>query len=644
MHAAELALHFGAAVAAAPEEALRYSMRAGEDAARRLAFGEACTHYERALAAVEAASEGDGGTRLELLLRLADARNRAGHASPALAAYRDAIQVARRLDDASGLARAAIGIHGLGWRTSHAESIAHLQEAVVALPEPPSVLRARVLASLARDLHHSRHEHDWERAPVLAEEAVACARAVDDPDTVAFCLLALHDARWRPGTAGQRLPVVEEMSAAGHAAGDPEMVAQATLLRATALIELGDPRGILDLEAYCGMAEELGHARAQYAALSRRATVALLAGRLGEAEERAEEAFALGRSIGEPDAAGVHETLLWATRRVGGTRRAWAFSLDSDPWPGVPLPEAVVRIAQGDLDAARGLLTRLRLEDLLQTYDLEVFAFAAEAVAAAGSAEQQAGLHQMLAPYAGSHIVVGGCASYFGAVDHHLGLLARSLGRLADARRHFESATALHEELGAPAWQALSRAEADACVRHEAATEGVFRRHGDVWTISYRGEQSHVSDVKGLRDLALLLGRPDRSVHSVELHTGRPFHTGADAVLDEAAKAAYRRRLAELDADIDEAEAHHDPHRAERAQAEHRALVAELSAAVGLGGRDRRLGDDKERARKAVAARIRDAIDRIERVDPTFAEHLRGSVQTGTWCTYAPSEPMRWRV
>lgn len=402
VHPAELALHFAAAAPAAPEEARRYGMRAGEDAAARLAFEEACAHYERALAALDLDPRADGAARLELLVRLGEVRNRAGHASTALAAYRDAMRVARRLGDASGLARSAIGIHGLGWRTSHAESIARLEEAARALPEHPSVLRARVLACLARDLHHSRHEPDWERATALAEQAVAVARHVDDVHTLAFCLFALHDARWRPGTAARRLPVIDEMSSAGHAAGDLEMVAQATLLRATARIELGDPQGVADLESYCRMAEDLGHARARYAALSRRATVALLAGRIEEAEERADEAFALGRSIGEPDAEGVHETLLWAARRVGSTRPAGTYSLDSDPWPGLPLAESVVRLAQGDVDAARRVLTRLRLEDLPRTYDLEVFAFAAEAVAAAGSAEQQAKLHQMLRPHAGT--------------------------------------------------------------------------------------------------------------------------------------------------------------------------------------------------------------------------------------------------
>ena len=72
--------------------------------------------------------------------------------------------------------------------------------------------------------------------------------------------------------------------------------------------------------------------------------------------------------------------------------------------------------------------------------------------------------------------------------------------------------------------------------------------------------------------------------------SSHPPTGGADPVLDDRARAAYRARLAELDAGIDQADADHDPHRADRANAEREALLQELSSAVGLGGRPRRRG------------------------------------------------------
>ena len=103
-------------------------------------------------------------------------------------------------------------------------------------------------------------------------------------------------------------------------------------------------------------------------------------------------------------------------------------------------------------------------------------------------------------------------------------------------------------------------------------------------------------------------------------------------------------RLADLDEDIAEAESWNDPERAARARAERDALLHELAAAAGPAGQPRLLGDQSERARKAVTARIRDIIGRIEQVHPALACHLRESITTGTRCCYSPPTPVTWRL
>jgi hypothetical protein len=55
----------------------------------------------------------------------------------------------------------------------------------------------------------------------------------------------------------------------------------------------------------------------------------------------------------------------------------------------------------------------------------------------------------------------------------------------------------------------------------------------------------------------------------------------AGVLLDARAKAAYRARLAELRAELAEAEGFNDPARAARARQELEFLVAELARAVG---------------------------------------------------------------
>lgn len=83
--------------------------------------------------------------------------------------------------------------------------------------------------------------------------------------------------------------------------------------------------------------------------------------------------------------------------------------------------------------------------------------------------------------------------------------------------------------------------------------------------------------------------------------------------------------------------------RAESARDERDFLVRELTAA-GLAGRSRRLGDEAEKARKTVTARIRHTIGRITRAHPELGDHLAACVRTGMRCGYHPRTPMTWQT
>lgn len=105
-----------------------------------------------------------------------------------------------------------------------------------------------------------------------------------------------------------------------------------------------------------------------------------------------------------------------------------------------------------------------------------------------------------------------------------------------------------------------------------------------------------------------------------------------------------KARLAELDADADEADAAHDGERAARARVERDELIDSLTRAVGLGGRARRLDDPAEKARKTVTARVRNSIRRLDATLPGLATHLDRSVDTGLWCVYRPERPTPWHL
>ena len=120
----------------------------------------------------------------------------------------------------------------------------------------------------------------------------------------------------------------------------------------------------------------------------------------------------------------------------------------------------------------------------------------------------------------------------------------------------------------------------------------------------------------------------------------------AGPALDSQAKAEYRSRLEDLRAEIEEAEAFNDPERAARAREEMDFIAHELSAAVGLGGRDRRVASAAERARVNVTRALRREIRRIADEDAGLGRELETTVRTGTFCAYEPDprRPVAWDV
>jgi hypothetical protein len=137
--------------------------------------------------------------------------------------------------------------------------------------------------------------------------------------------------------------------------------------------------------------------------------------------------------------------------------------------------------------------------------------------------------------------------------------------------------------------------------------------------------------VEGIRE-----GEPGLSVTRLE-------DTGA--ILDARAKDAYRRRLAEIEEDIQTARAAGDIEREAQADAEREFLIRELSGAIGLGGRDRRTGSASERARASVTRALRSALTRIRAQNSRLGEHLDQCIRTGTYCAYLPDPrvPIAWK-
>lgn len=191
----------------------------------------------------------------------------------------------------------------------------------------------------------------------------------------------------------------------------------------------------------------------------------------------------------------------------------------------------------------------------------------------------------------------------------------------------------------------------------------VFRAEGDTRTIRFDGTQVLLRDLKGMRYLAQLLREPGREFHVLDLSSREagqpagtrppdteslPVRTTSDTgpLIDDEARNAYRRRLHEIEDDLDEATRNGDVDRAALAKADRDYLVTELSRAVGLGGRSRTTGSTSERARAAVTRAVRYALRRIAEHHPGLADHLEHTIRTGTYCSYDPDprHPPRWET
>jgi hypothetical protein len=206
----------------------------------------------------------------------------------------------------------------------------------------------------------------------------------------------------------------------------------------------------------------------------------------------------------------------------------------------------------------------------------------------------------------------------------------------------------------------------------EAAPEAastVFCREGEYWTVRYDGSVARLKDAKGLRYVARLLAHPGREFYAADLEedgrqvhrpaasaacaragagelTVRPDLGDAGPLLDARAKAAYKARLDELAAELEEAECCNDPGRAATARQEQEFLVRELARAVGLGGRDRRAASHAERARLNVTRAIRAAMANLARANPSLGRHLAAAIRTGRYCSYTPDPraPITWEL
>ena len=486
-HLDELAYHFCRAVPGGdPDVAFDYATRAAERAMRLLAHEDAAEHYGRALQMFElheAPADEPGraereGRRYELLMALGDAQAKAGDWLSAQRSYQEAAAAARALrtsigaDEAAAmLARAAVGLPGAVVEAGVVDwaLVGLLEEALAVLGDEDSRPRARALARLAAELYFTDAP---ERRAALSREALAVARRVGDPATLAYVLEASHLALWGPENVEERLAITAELSRLADELRDPDLTLLGHAWRIPDLLERGDIRAAdAEIAEHARLARELRRPFHLWNVAMWGAMRALLDGRFADAQARSGEMLAIMRQIRDPDGEmffALQAMTLW--REQGRLDQlgelAAAFQGHAERLPSVPLIRCLLADLYAELGRvaeARAELERLAADDFASLPRdlawLASLALLADACSTLGDARPAATLYGLLLPYAARITYFGHGLACWGSTSRPLGRLAATLGRHEEAVRHFEDAVARHAEMGARPLLARTRYE-----------------------------------------------------------------------------------------------------------------------------------------------------------------------------------------
>ena len=574
-----------------------------------------------------------------------------------------ALLAARQAGDAELITSAAVSLP-LGQRFgAHPGQVpALLYEAYAQATEAPR--RCRLAAALARAWVYGGYP---ERSRDFAREATDLASGTGDPRLVADALDAALLANWGPDCFAERLSLAARLEEVAAHLTEPELRLTACLWRLTTAWECLDVVAVQrQLRALDRLAEESGSARIAYFAAARQAMHTVVTADLATADLAIARAAGLGGAAAEPDLEAVTHSLAAARARRAGDSAALlseaaAFAAygAAEGVPSVTAEAAVLWLEGGEPGRALELLRQLAggglasvprdVDFLLTTVSLVQVAAALcreDAVAAEIAAEGV----RLLEPYAGRAVLNAGAVTFHGVVEEYLFRACAALGEPSAASWR-NQASASYQRLGAACW--LPRLDTQPggqpARRPPAAAVVHLRPDGAGWLVGYDGATFALPDLKGLRYLRELARRPGADVAALDLAAAGQggavlAESPAGEVADARALAAYRRRLRDIDAELDEARDWADEARVTRLGLEREALLREVGAATGLAGRRRRFGSADERARVAVRKAISAALARVAQQDAALARLFRDTVRTGAACRYDPdpARPVTW--
>jgi DNA-binding SARP family transcriptional activator len=463
---AELAHDFGAAASiGSAVKAIGYERLAGRHALAEVAPELAARHFRNALELLDRLRPEDRTLRCELLLDLAAAHDRAGDHASRDERFAAAADAARRLGSVELFLRAALGYGGVlpAALRPDLRAQALLEEAIARLGEEDNAARAMILARLAHWLHYAR---PYPERLALSDRSVAIARDTGDKRTLATVLLHRCWTLDGPGDAGDALRAAEQILDIGAGSAEPELTLAGLRIKLTAQFRKGEHSAAVRTALVMKqLAERLRHPEGIRLAAMWDIVIASTEGNFGYAEETAGD---LGRRllrIGHPQAQilAVAQTFSWRWLQGRAAEYVPVFeklSASQPTEPAWPAATAWCLAETGARDRAADLLHRLKPASAVaadRNYQWwAVMVGFSGAVDLVGDRQWAEVLFDLIAPYAGSNCSLG-VASFLGAADHWLGVLAGVSGRYTVAIQHLEAALARHRDMGSRPWTALTQ-------------------------------------------------------------------------------------------------------------------------------------------------------------------------------------------
>ena len=463
----DLAFHYGAAAADGDvTKAVEWSTIAGRDASERLAFSEALTHLESALALRQRAGLGTDAEECDLLIEL-------GHAQWALGDPRgrttllDAARLANELGDAARAARALLadsrGMPATIGATDD-ERVHAIEVTLEAMGDEETIERALLTSELALALDYAPGSYERRRA--LVEDAVAMARGLSSPRTLAACLHNYWLSIWAPGTIDQRHRAYEELDQLGAVIDDPVWHALAQPRRIVHAVECCDiDRAWRLADAFDTMAEDLGLPLVKWMAGFHRAGLLEVGGDLEGAQKVADEALIHGQAAGQPDAPLFHSVQIGMVQLWHDDYEVLVETLEvvHQVFPDVPgLPSFLALMLQraGRTDDAMAVVSDMLRAPGEMARDgtlLTGWTALADLVNLSGATDHAPALLEVLRP--NSSTIVGNGVNWNESVAVRVGQLEALLGEWSRAETSFDLADDIARRMRAPLWQAIAATE-----------------------------------------------------------------------------------------------------------------------------------------------------------------------------------------